>query len=199
MSLTLYSTVHVSKIKMSEWLLPYHICQFKGTQLKDTGWKFINIHEPLDTSRLKSILKSNFRANLTSTARIFLQNRIQWVSKYVFSRLPMWSERFLKNLGPTRGAPLIYNTYWAVFKKCKQLNFRPDCNVQKMVTFNFLMHFKELLTQAVVFWTVICNGCDNETVRLEVLMKFRTGSRFKIGYRWPWLFNYIATNYLFIT
>ena len=38
---------------------------------------------------LFGFLKSNFRANLTGAARIFLQNRIQRVSKYVFSRLPM--------------------------------------------------------------------------------------------------------------
>ena len=37
--------------------------------------------------------------------RNFLQNRIHWVSEYILSRLPMWSERFLRNLGPTGGAP----------------------------------------------------------------------------------------------
>ena len=50
-----------------------------------------------------SILKSNFRANLTPS---FLQNRIQRISKYISRRSPMWSERFKKNLGPT-GEPLL--------------------------------------------------------------------------------------------
>ena len=56
------------------------------------------LHSYWNSVYLKSsILKSKFRANLTGDT-LFLQNWIQRVSNYIFSRLPMWSERFLKNL-----------------------------------------------------------------------------------------------------
>ena len=56
------------------------------------------LHSYWNSVYLKSsILKSKFRANLTGDT-LFLQNWIQRVSNYIFSRLPMWSERFFKNL-----------------------------------------------------------------------------------------------------
>ena len=68
----------------------------------------VSVFYTVKSAHLNSpIFKRNFLAIYKGNTQIFLLHRVQQVSKYLLSRLHKGSDRFLKNQGPTGGAPFI--------------------------------------------------------------------------------------------